>query len=156
MNSISIPDCLLNSPPTVEVLCSWCEVNGFHVADQYIFQDPNLDAFYYHEGGIIYLARNLPTAWVAPTLAHEIVHAYNGHNGHQDQAIERRIDEAVAKAFVSPAEYAYWEDQYGWCTGGIAKELDLPRWVIEAYRRYLGKQPLTYLQEENCGIGIVA
>lgn len=135
---ISIPDCIRNQP-SLDQLLDWCSVHDLQVALDYTFTNPHLTGVYHHETGTIYLARSLPQAWRPATLAHEIIHAHNTHDGHQNQTIEQRIDEAVAKAIIDPTEYAYWEEQYGWRTGGIAKELDQPRWVVEAYRRYLAK-----------------
>ena len=76
---------------------------------------------------------------MVPILAHETFHAAARHDGHQSPAIEARIDEAVAAAIIDPADYKFWETQYGWSTGGIAAALNQPRWIIEAYRRKLAK-----------------
>lgn len=87
----------------------------------------------------IYISRFAPSAWIVPILAHETFHAAAHHNGHQSPAIEARIDEAVAQAIINPADYRFWESQYGWSTGGIAAALGVPRWIVEAYRRCLSK-----------------
>ena len=72
-----------------------------------------------------------------PTLLHECAHVRAGHDGHQSQAVEEKIDEEVAKALVDPMEYAFAESQLGGSTPGIASWLGMPRWVIEAYQRVL-------------------
>ena len=87
----------------------------------------------------IYINRRTPASWVLPVLAHETFHAAARHDGHQAAPVESRIDEAVAQAIIDPADYRFWETQYGWSTGGIASALNLPRWVVEAYRRKLAK-----------------
>ena len=92
----------------------------------------------------IYINRRIPAAWVLPVLAHETFHAAARHDGHQSPPVEARIDEAVAQAIINPSDYEFWESQYGWSTGGIAAALNLPRWVIEAYRRKLAQMhPVT-------------
>lgn len=87
----------------------------------------------------IYINRRTPAAWLVPVLAHETFHAAARHDGHQSPPVESRIDEAVAQAIINPADYEFWESQYGWSTGGIASALNLPRWTIEAYRRKLAQ-----------------
>lgn len=72
-----------------------------------------------------------------PTLMHECLHVRRGDDGHQPQAVEARIDEAVAVALVDRERYAWAESQYGWHAGAIAAELEVPKWVIQAYRRTL-------------------
>lgn len=51
--------------------------------------------------------------------------------------VEAWIDEQVALTLNDPVEYAFWESEYGWSTGGVAHAMELPRWVVEAYRRVL-------------------
>lgn len=73
-------------------------------------------------------------------LLHEWHHHVRGDDGHQSPAVEARIDEDVAQSLVDPVDYAFCETQWGWSTGGIAAELEVPRWVIEAYRRVLARE----------------
>lgn len=155
MTKIAIPDCFERTP-SLEKLLDWCTKNDIQVQFDFVFININLRAGYSYSKQTIYISKSLPSAWVVPTLAHEIIHAYNDHDGHQSRATENRIDEAVAKVFINPAEYAYWENQYGWRTGGIAKALDMPRWVVEAYRRLLTKQLRNTLERNPYGIDIVA
>lgn len=75
-----------------------------------------------------------------PTLLHEYIHVLLGHDGHQEDATERRINEEVARVLIDTDTYADAEVMYGWNAGAIASELDLPRWVIEAYRRTLERR----------------
>ena len=72
-----------------------------------------------------------------PVLLHEWFHHLRGDDGPQSAAVEALIDERVAEVLVDASEYAFWEAQYGWHTGGIAHALGLPRWVVQAYRRHL-------------------
>lgn len=76
---------------------------------------------------------------IIPTLLHEAIHVSRDDHGHQSASVEQRIDESVAQLLVVPERYAWAEMQYG-CHGGvIARELGLPRWVIEAYQRMLAR-----------------
>ena len=85
----------------------------------------------------IFIQAGMTTGHRVATLLHEAAHHYRGDKGPQPEAVEARIDEAVARLLVDPREYAFWESQHGWHTGGIAHALELPRWVITAYRRVL-------------------
>ncbi len=81
------------------------------------------------------------TAWeTLPVLLHEMIHWRRGDDGPQSTCVERSIDEAVALQLIDPSDYASAEMEYGWHTGGIAVELDVPRWVVEAYRRVLSAE----------------
>ena len=86
----------------------------------------------------IYLQSGMTTTQRVATLLHELAHHVAGHDGHQSQGVEDQINEGVALLLVDPVEYAFWESQLGWSTGGIAHALEVPRWVVEAYRRTLG------------------
>lgn len=85
----------------------------------------------------IYLQAGMTAGHRVATLLHEAAHYFRGDDGEQPRAVEDRIDEAVARLLVDPREYAFWESQHGWHTGGTAAALDLPHWVIRAYRRTL-------------------
>lgn len=62
-----------------------------------------------------------------------------GDTGRQDEYVESFIDEIVALRFVNSEAYAKLETAYGCEPGVIAEELDLPRWVIEAWQRLLNR-----------------
>lgn len=85
-------------------------------------------------GGVIYLRHGLTVPQRLATLAHELRHHELGHDGHQAAAVEARINEDVARALISPTEYALAEQLHEGRAGAIALELDLPRWVVSAYR----------------------
>ena len=74
-----------------------------------------------------------------PALLHEYFHHCRGDDGPQPAWVEARIDEEVAELLVDPRAYAEAEERFGWSTGGIAHALEVPRWVVEAYRRVLVK-----------------
>lgn len=90
-------------------------------------------------GQTVYLRAGMPSQYRLPTLLHEAEHVDRGDAGHQARSTEDRIDEDVARALVNPSDYAFWESQLGWQTAGIAAALDLPKWVIRAYRRALAR-----------------
>lgn len=87
----------------------------------------------------IWLKKGLPKPSGACTLAHELEHARRGDVGHQDECVEEFINEKVALKFVDALTYMRLEKIYGCEPGMIAEELDLPRWVIEAWQRLLNR-----------------
>ena len=87
----------------------------------------------------IWLKKGLPTHNSACTLAHELEHVRRGDNGRQDEYVESFIDEKVALRFVDSEAYVKLETAYGADPGAIGEELDLPRWVIEAWQRLLNR-----------------
>lgn len=96
-----------------------------------------LSGAYDLRAGIIYLRRGLSMPHQVAVLAHELEHHRRGDDGHQGEATEARINQAVARWLISPAEYALAERITGGHSGAIALELDLPRWVVSAYRTRL-------------------
>lgn len=72
-------------------------------------------------------------------LMHEAQHVLRGDDGHQSQRVEDRIDETVACQMISLMDYARAETEYGWNSGAIAAELDVPKWAVRAYRRILDR-----------------
>lgn len=87
----------------------------------------------------IWIDSRLSDAHAAPVLAHELIHARRGDDCAQDDAAEQLIDERVAQAFIEPKQFAAAERIHGEDSWAIAEELDLPAWVIEAYRRLLAR-----------------
>lgn len=72
-------------------------------------------------------------------MAHELSHA-----AWRDQPTEcpveherreRRADAEAARTLIEPAEYAAAERIHGAHPGGIAAELGVCRWVVEAFQR---------------------
>lgn len=132
------PDWWEGVPPSLESLTAWCDK---HQVGLFLDVDMPGDwqGIYIDDLHAIYINRSTPASWVVPILAHETFHAAARHDGHQSPPVEARIDEAVAAAIIDPADYRFWESQYGWSTGGIASALNLPRWIVEAYRRKLAQ-----------------
>lgn len=97
----------------------------------------DMDGAYMLRSNTILLDTGLVDWEELPVLMHEMVHWRRGDDGPQSARVERSIDEAVALQLVDPTDYARAEAQLGWHTGGIAVELDVPRWVVQAYRRVL-------------------
>ena len=89
------------------------------------------------EARTIWIDSRLSDAHAAPVLAHELIHARRGDECEQDEATERLIDERVAHAFIAPDQFAAAERIHGGDSWAIAEELDMPAWVVDAYRRRL-------------------
>lgn len=100
----------------------------------------DMDGAYMLRSNTILLDTGMTRWETLPVLLHEMIHWRRGDNGPQSPCVERSIDEAVALQLIDPDEYARAEAQLGWHTGGIAVELDVPRWVVQAYRRVLERE----------------
>lgn len=92
---------------------------------------------YWHEQRLIIVDARLSPTWQRCTLAHEAVHAWFGHDGPCEPAREARVDEQAAGLLVSEAEYRLAERIHGTNIHGIADELDVTDWIIEAFQRTL-------------------
>mgnify|MGYP007060836564 CR=1 FL=1 len=99
---------------------------------------------YVQRTGTVWLQAGMTRSQRVATLLHELLHVLAGHDGHQDEATERRIDEDVARVLVDAIDYSWAESQVGCHVGGLAALLEVPTWVVEAYQRALAglKQPL--------------
>ncbi|MSS84533.1 hypothetical protein FYJ24_07090 [Actinomycetaceae bacterium WB03_NA08] len=96
--------------------------------------------FYSLEWRLVTLRVGMPHMYRLPTLLHECGHVARMDNGHQCSKVEKAIDEDVALALINPADFKWAETHVGYHTGGIAHELEVPKWVVRAYRRVLLKQ----------------
>lgn len=96
--------------------------------------------YYDHAASVVYLQVGMTGGHRLAALTHEAVHHWRGDIGPQSRAVEARVDEIVAQLLVDPVDYAWAETQYGWHTRGIAYALDLPAWVVRAYRRVLKRE----------------
>lgn len=94
----------------------------------------SLDGFYEHAQRRITINSRLSTVQTVGVLAHELIHALHAHDGPQTEAIEARVDKLAARLLISPAEYAQAERLCGPHAGAIARELELPRWVVQAWQ----------------------
>lgn len=95
--------------------------------------------FYSLEWRLITLQKGMPTHYRLPTLLHEVGHVARMDNGHQCDKVERAIDEDVALTLINPADFKLAEMKCRYSTGGIAYELEVPKWTVRAYRRVLAK-----------------
>lgn len=95
--------------------------------------------FYSREWDLVTLRKGMPRMYRLPTLMHECGHVARLDHGHQSLKVENAIDEDVALALINPADFAWAESRVGYHTGGLAHELELPKWVIRAYRRVLSR-----------------
>ena len=119
-----------------EALTTWLAGQGVTVVEV----DGGDDLGWYDlHGHAVAMRRDLLPTQRVPVLMHECFHVARGDDGHQARRVEDWIDEQVACRLVSLPDYARAEQEYGWNSGAIARELDLPRWVIQAYRRALEK-----------------
>ncbi|MEW6875095.1 ImmA/IrrE family metallo-endopeptidase [Trueperella pyogenes] len=118
---------------TEEDLITACTSIGVHV----VFMPFPLAGAYYHDTGLIVIDSRLPETSQLATLAYEYVHALRGHDGPQSASMERYVDPEAARLLISPAEYALAEYAHEGSTVGIAEELGVPVWVVEAYRQAL-------------------
>ena len=71
------------------------------------------------------------------TLQHELIHAEWGHDGHQSEYVERRVNEEAAVRLISASEYPLAEITYGCNRLILARELHVTPTIIDAYQRVL-------------------
>lgn len=95
------------------------------------------DGAYHHPTRTIYLRSGMPDWQAVPTLMHELTHHALGHDGHQSDSVESRINRSVARALVTVADLERAEREVGPHAGAQAAELDVPTWVIHSLRRDL-------------------
>ncbi len=93
--------------------------------------------WYDRQAGSVALRQDLLPFQRVPILMHECYHVARDDDGQQTPRVEEWIDEQVAGRLISLPSYAAAEEAYGWNSGAIAAELDVPRWVVQAYRRSL-------------------
>lgn len=72
-------------------------------------------------------------------LMHEAMHRARGDDGHRRPRIEDRIDEHVARALVSPAEYAAARLEFGCDDAAVAAAIDQPAFVVRACARLVAR-----------------
>jgi len=101
---------------------------------------------YRHGPRLITLNPRMSTVLQRSTLAHELGHHHHGDTWTDDprelSARERRADLHAARLLISPASYARAERLVGPHPGAIARELDVARYVVDAWRaQRLGHVP---------------
>ena len=88
--------------------------------------------------GTVYIREGLPSPERECVLAHELEHAIRGDVGPQSPEVEAWIDIEVARRFVDPWEYTCAEKSGGG-VAQIAKSLDLPTWVVQAWAKKVAR-----------------
>lgn len=120
----------------METLVQRCAELGLRV--RWTNLPDNLSGCYDHTTSTIWLRNGEPEWMSVPTLMHELIHAHRGDNGHQAESVEKAIDRMVARMLITEQEYELAERiSGGRGSGAIAVELDLPHWVVAAYRAEL-------------------
>ena len=102
----------------------------------------DVQGLYLREPNLILLDHGLTSEQRRCVLAHEISHARHLDEGCRvDKWAERRADQEAALMLIDPMEYAYAEAVYEGNVMGMARELNVLPWVIEAYRERLHDDP---------------
>lgn len=96
-----------------------------------------LRGYYNHREHLIAIRQGLSYSQRRTALAHELVHARRGDDGHQGPDVERRVDQEAARLLISPVEYALAERIHGPNVAAIARELEVTVSMVEAYRQAL-------------------
>ena len=106
-----------------------------------------LQGLYVREKHLILLDTRLRGVQLRCVLAHEISHARHMDAGCRvDKWVERRADREAAMMLIDPMEYAYAETVYEANVAGMARELNVLPWVVQAYRERLHDDPSLVLQ----------
>ena len=110
-----------------------CQAIGVHV----VFFPIHLAGGYVHEIKLIVVDSRLTPDEQRFTLAHEYVHALNGHDGPQPTSVERWVDCEASKLLINPDGYACAERVVGSHPVALAEELHVPVDCVEAYQEHL-------------------
>lgn len=94
----------------------------------------NVLGLYDHEASLIYFDLSLTPSEQRSVIAHELGHAYYGHEG-ESPVNERQADAFAAQLLVDPRDYAECE-QINPDVHYIAEELSVTPTVIHNFRRY--------------------
>ncbi len=118
----------------------WCAVHEVDLP-------AGLQGVYIMEGDMILLDRRLSDVERRCVLAHEISHARHRDGGCQcDRWTERRANIEASAMLIRPMEYAMAESIYEGNVMGIARELGVMPWVVDAYRERLHDDPCLIVQ----------
>lgn len=118
---------------TLDQLLTQCHQRCIHVA---FLPFHSRGAYYLHQRLIIIDSRLSEREQLA-TLAHEYIHACYYHDGCQSQEVENSVNRKAAQLIIPPTEYVTAELTYGSNLYLIAEELNLPVWIVKAYRETL-------------------
>lgn len=91
---------------------------------------------YFAEGNVLVINATMTEAYQREVLAHELGHAWYGHdwrNPHDEERDERQADLYAARLLISPTEYALAEELHPH-PGAIAKELGVSQHLIELWQ----------------------
>ncbi|ATU19601.1 ImmA/IrrE family metallo-endopeptidase [Bifidobacterium choerinum] len=106
-----------------------------------------LQGVYIRDKHLILLDTRLRGVQLRCVLAHEISHARHMDAGCRvDKWVERRADQEAALMLINPMEYAYAEAVYEGNVMGMARELNVLPWVVQAYRERLHDNPRLVVQ----------
>ena len=101
-----------------------------------------MQGVYIRDKHLILLDTRLRGVQLRCVLAHEISHARHMDAGCRvDKWTERRADQEAAMMLIDPLEYAYAEAVYEANIVGMARELNVLPWVVQAYRERLHDDP---------------
>ena len=124
----------------METAARYCRIGEAKLCD-------GIQGVYVREKNLILLDTQLRGVQLRCVLAHEISHARHMDAGcHVDKWVERRADQEAAKMLIDPLEYVYAETIYEGNAMGMARELNVLPWVVEAYRERLHDDPHLVLQ----------
>lgn len=90
-----------------------------------------------HSTGVIVLNPHKSELTQRMTLAHELGHAWHGHDWtrhHDRERDERQADLYAARLLICPVEYAAAERIVGCHPGALAKELGVTRRLVELWQ----------------------
>lgn len=103
--------------------------------------DPRHPGLYCHEASTIELLDGMNRVKTRSVFAHELGHAYYGHEPsmfpHVEARQERHADEWAAHFLIDEREYRLAEEKYGANTEWIAQELEVLERLVIAYARTL-------------------
>lgn len=124
----------------LELASTWGTVHHARLQD-------GLQGAWCAEYGLILIDSRLTDVQRRCVLAHEISHARHRDAGCRcDRWTERRADIEAATMLISPLEYAYAEAVYEGNTIGMARELNVLPWTVEAFRERLHDNPQLVVQ----------
>lgn len=134
----------MNSHDTFDTLLRTAETAGVTVIEARIITGEW--GFYNLQEGLIFIQEDLVQRQKTATLAHELVHALDGHDGHQSEAVERRVNEKAAMLLITDHAYARADRLVGTDPRALAIELDTTVWAVEAWQRVAARTRVNYLR----------
>ena len=96
---------------------------------------------YYHKSGCILLRPGMDRPTMRSVFAHELGHAYYGHERAHDQPAWRQealADQYAAKLLIDPRDYDAFSG-LGLASVALARTLMVLPWVVDAFGALLGQ-----------------